>query len=534
MKFKALISISGAVLLAASPATAAEDWGASGPPPKITRPQQPPAFTQKSVNLKVQLNLPPAPSVDNTDVTLPAFDVGALPKLTGAKGPLPPIRLEASYVQPVTLKQVLQTAVDNNLRIKISNAEWRADKFHILSAVGDMLPSMAMGYNTSQNYFRGGADSTGAFYNLIFLPVFNGGQDYFHLARSIHTARAAHFNTFGTTNDVLLEVYNRYQDLLLQRALLNVRIKAVSVSEEQLRENRDRKAAGEGTIFEILQSETRLAQDQQLLIRQQVAFRQAALHLATAINVSPAINLLPDDTVLSETLLVDPEQTIAELLTIAIDTRPELKEYEQLRLAARRQIQEALAHLYPNARFFLATNNSSKSDAGNSGVIIPAGNALSGGLISTGGGGAGGTTFTAGFILNWLLPGMGVTTMGETLALREQARKTTLQANKVLLDVLEEVRSSYLEVLSNKEEVTVSHRAVISAREEFRVADERVRYGVGTNLELLSAQRDYFDALARQAETMINYRKSQARLLRDTGVISVAALSTDRRPFKIR
>jgi len=129
---------------------------------------------------------------------------------------------------------------------------------------------------------------------------------------------------------------------------------------------------------------------------------------------------------------------------------------------------------------------------------------------------------------------MGVVGVGNGLALREQARKATLRANETLLRILEEVRASYLEVLTTKEEISVTHSAVTSAREELRIADLRVKYGVGTNLELLSAQKDYFDALSRQAEAIVNYRKSQARLLRDTGTISVASLTTDRRPLRIK
>jgi outer membrane protein len=512
---------------------APNDWGSSGPPPVIPRPNQPPEATRGSIQLKNAIDLPPAPAAGNTDVILTPIRTWELPTLKGASGPLPPIRLEASFIEPISLSDVLSLALENNLPIRMAKAQWKSDRFKVLSAVGGMLPSMAMGYNASQTSFIGDRNSAGAFYHLMYLPVFNGGQDLFHLLKAIHESKASRFVSSATINDALLDVYEKYQELLLQHALLDVRIKAVNVSQTQLQENEDRKAAGEGTVFEVLQSQTRLAQDQQLLLRQQVAFRQAALKLAVAINISPAINLMPQETVLSETLLVDPKLTIAELLNSAIDKRPELRQHEELRLAARRQIQERLAQLYPNAKFYLATNTTSKSDSGNSssGVIIPAGNALSSGLVSTGGGA--GATFTAGFILNWLLPGMGVINVGEGLASRELARKATLKANEVLLNVMEEVRSSYIEMLSTKEEITVSHRAVMSAREELRVADERVRYGVGTNLELLSAQRDYFEALAKQAETIVNYRKSQARLLRNMGAISIASLTEDKRPLRI-
>lgn len=513
---------------------AEKDWGKAGPPPKIRRPEAPPSTTRASVELRNPIDIPPVPI--NSDVSLTPLLPSDLPTLKAANGPLPPIRLEASYIEPTTLRGVLSVALNKSLPIQISQAEYKSTKYRVLEAVGILLPSMAMGYERSQVWTGGTGPATavaGSFYNVVYMPVFNGGQDAFHFLRNLHESKAAKYVTSATSNDVLLDVFNKYQDLLLQHALLQVRVKAVEVSNTQVRQNEDRKAAGEGTIFEILQSQTRLAQDQQQLLRQQVAFRKAALKLAVAINVSPAINLLPRETVLSETQLLDPKLTIADLLTIAIDSRPELKQYEQLRLAARRRIQESLGTLYPNSKFYVATNTQSKGDSGSSGIIIPAGNALSGGLISTGSSG-GGAAFTAGFILNWLLPGFGVSALGDSLAYKEQARKTTLKANEIFLEVLEEVRASYIDMLSTKEEIEVSHRAVISAREEFRVADERVRFGVGTNLERLEAQRDYFEALSRQAETIVNYRKAQAHLLRATGTISIASLTDDKRPFRIK
>ncbi len=506
----------------------------AGPPPKIPLPPAPPADTKFSIDLKRQMDIPDAQKVDTKDVKLVPISPDKLPSLNAASGPLPAIRLEASYVEPTTLTDVLSIALENNLPIKIAKTEFRSKRYQVLASAGNLLPNVATGYTTSRTWFNGGRADAPGFYNIIYLPVFNGGQDVFRLFKSVHESKASNFACTKATNDVLLDAYEKYQDLLLQYALLQVRVKAVDVSTTQLQDNQDRKDAGEGTMFEVLQSQTRLAQDKQLLLRQQVTFRKAALLLAQTINISPAINVLPQDTLLSECLLLDPRLNVADFLTLAIDRRPEMKQNEQLRLAARRRVQEELASLYPNAKFFLATNTKPKNDS-SGGIIIPAGDSLAGGLISTGSNGANiSNTFTAGFVLNWLLPGMGVVDIGNGLALREQARKVTLQANETLLRILEEVRASYLEVLTTKEEITVTHSAVTSASEELRIADLRVRYGVGTNLELLSAQKDYFDALSRQAEAIVNYRKSQARLLRDTGTISIASLTTDRRPIRVK
>jgi len=49
--------------------------------------------------------------------------------------------------------------------------------------------------------------------------------------------------------------------------------------------------------------------------------------------------------------------------------------------------------------------------------------------------------------------------------------------------------------------------------------------GVGTNLELIQAQRDYIQALINQAQAIIASNQAQAQLLHDAGIISVETLT---------
>lgn len=508
----------------------------AGPPPKIPRPPAPPEDTRFPVELRSPLKLPPVQDV-KSEVILGPVETDKLPKLQAVNGVLPPIRLEARYSEPFSLARVLELALDNNLPIKMARTDIRSKRFKVLAAFGNMLPSYANGFSRQRVWSPATADSN-LFYNLLFFPVFNGGADMLSLFKSFNESKAASFAASATTNDVLLDVYNKYQDLLLQGALLDVRIKAVDVSKRELQNNEDRKAAGEGTVFEVLQSRTRVAADQQLLLRQQVAFRQAALKLAVAINISPAVNITPKESMLSETLLVNDKLDVNDFLNQALESRPEIKENTQLKLAAKKAALRELSTLLPNSRFFLATATTGSGNSADS-LIIPAGGSLAGGSISTGDGSGGGgsgtsTSVSGGFLLNWFLPGMGVSATGDALSLREDARKVALKGQQIILNILEEVRSSYLQTLTAREEITVAYNGIVSATEELRIADMRLKYNVGTNLELLSAQRDYFDALSRQAEAIVNYRKAQARLLRDTGTISISALVTDRRPIKIK
>ena len=509
----------------------------TAPPPVIPSPPVPPEDTRFSVDLREPASIPDISQLRSAVVKLDQINLSQLPILRAATGPLPPLRLEASYSEAVTLRQLLTLAVDNNLPIKIAAAEQKSKKYDVLSSFGQLLPTSATGYVRPHTWTQGSQINFPLFYQIVYMPVFKGGHDVFDLLRARHESRAAAHFTNATINDQLLEVYVKYQDLILQRALLQIRIKAVEVSQTQLQMNEDMRAAGEGTRFEVLQSRSQLLRDQQDLLKQQVDLRHAAINLAACLNLSPTMNLIPDEHDVSVTNIINPSLSIFDLTNLAIERRPELKRYEELRLAARREVQVAASELYPNASFFIANGlanthvrgGTGSTSASNSGLVIPAGIALAGGLINVGGtSGTNGqwiNSFSAGFLLNWLLPGMGVPAMGRVLALKQQARKVALQANQTFVDIMRDLHNSYLDVLNSRAEIPVAEDAVVTAAEELRNADMRHRYGVGTNLDVLQAQRDYISALTRQADALIAYRKAQARLLHDSGTISVDTLT---------
>lgn len=294
------------------------------------------------------------------------------------------------------------------------------------------------------------------------------------------------------------------------------------------------KDAGVGTNFAIYQSRTQLALDKQALLQQQVALRQAALQLALLLNTNIAINFLPEEERVSEAKLFSEQIDVNRLEIAAAKNRPELKQFEFLRRAADRNIQVAAAPLYPTFQFFTTKTVTKSGGSGGSNnsltgstVIIPTGG-NGGGSIGISGGG--GRSFSAGFDLTWNLNGFGVVDAGNTLAARALARQAMLQSNQQIITVLQQVRSSYLNMLTAEAQVDVAGEAVVSATEQLRLANLRLRYGQGINLELIQAQREYINSLTSQAQAIIAYNVAQAQLLRDTGLISVATLTAEARP----
>jgi len=116
--------------------------------------------------------------------------------------------------------------------------------------------------------------------------AYQGGSVLFGSIQSKHQLRAARKQLEGTVNDTLLAAARNYYNLLLSEALLQIRIKAVERSEEQVNQNTQLEANGLATYLDVLQARTQLARDRQDLLTQQSARRVAAIQLAHTLNVS--------------------------------------------------------------------------------------------------------------------------------------------------------------------------------------------------------------------------------------------------------
>lgn len=471
------------------------------------------------------------------EVTLDPVPMSQL--LPIGKRKLPAIRLEATYNDIVSLKDCLNYSLYNSLPIRISDAGYDSQKYLFVSSLGQFLPDFTQTFRYQQvDSQRPPITNTHTDSTTVRFPVFQGGGVFYNALANLNRTKAAKSSYKATINDTLLEVYRRYNELILNHVLLQIRVKSVELSRAQLALNEQLKEAGVGTNFAIYQSRTQLALDKQALLQQEVAVRQSAIQLSVAMNSNISNNIFPDELRAVEARIVDQDWSINQLVAVAAKRRPELKQFEELRIAARRNVQVAASPLYPTFQFFVSkthstvfsngSNNSNSNAAGLSGstVIIPTGGGGGGIGIS----GNGGRSFSGGFDLSWNLDGMGVVDAGRTLSAKALARQAMLQSNQTLLSVLQQIHGSYLTMLTASEQVDVAGEAVFSSSEQLRLANLRLRYGQGINLELIQAQRDYITALTNQAQAIITYNIAQAQLLRDTGMISVGSLTATRPP----
>jgi len=541
-------------LINCTPAKAVDLPGAAAPSGSLSRPfadvpatiqpqfpkQGPPQLSDTKINEEIDLKLP------------------ARSELMPVGANLPVIRLEARYNQPVGLKDVVNFAALYNLQIGISREQMRQQKWLLIGALGRFAPDALMSYRTQ---FQAGSSLIGGILPVSFsTPNANanagfryygaqGGRILFGALQQKHNFLASKSNVRRTSNDILRDVARQYYELVRAQSFLEIRVRAVETSRAQLVLNKQLENAGTGTYFNVLQADTQLAQDELQLLRQEVLFRTSAIALAKTLNLDMSANLMTVDTKVQKVRLIDPSLDINALMRIAIKYRPELKQFEELRLAARRNIQVQAAPLYPQMQFFGSyTGNGATLGPGNrvqpgSFSLVPLAGTPEGPPLTGGGGGLvfpAGAAFTPasiqrrqmrlsyqiGIQVDWNYFNLGIPDLSNVQAARHNARVALLQANQQFLDVLEQVRTSYLTSLISEREVDVTSRAVASSSEQLRLARVRLANGVGTNIDVLQAQQVWTNSLINKADAILRFNVAQVVLLHDIGIISTDTLTS--------
>ncbi len=484
-------------------------------------------------------------AVDSVTVGKPALS--ALVSITRTTDPF---GLDAQGSRQISLDETAHFAVDNNLDIGISGLSENSKRALYYASMGKFLPDINLSYN--YNYLKGHANLPFVgfgvqglhFNNPVIITgagftyhAFRGGRIFYGTLQSRNNYRAAQHARHASVNDTLLQATKYYYDLMLQEAVLQARISAVRTSESQLKLNRDLKEGGLATNLDVYQAETQLSKDRQNLIDQQIARRDAAIKLSQYLNIDSGEDLTPTNSQLIKIRLVSEQLKPLDLLSLAIDRRPELKQYQELRLAAKRQINLEISRLMPTFDF-------SGNVYGVGETLSPAHRIISSNVIAVSSTGTAvstpitisenrrlGAVWQIGYNIKWNFEGMGTVAAAETYSARYLARQAQLEQQKILNQIIADVRQSYLKTLSSENKIIETGSQVKSAAEELRLAQMRFRYGLGKNIDVLRAQQDYTSALIDKAQALTDFNVAQAQLLRDIGVLSTSTL-TAHTPFK--
>lgn len=308
--------------------------------------------------------------------------------------------------------------------------------------------------------------------------------------------QAAQENTVQTVMRQAVDAY--YQWNAADEALSAAHI-SEEAARETLRAAEIRQRVGAGTLADVLQARTSLSQATLLVIQRDGGREIARGSVAQALGLPAhsAIALTAPSAVLPTDLAPPSYETLAAALP---DRRPDLRA-QKLNVAAAQAARENIdAQDWPRISAFAHDGlTRTQSSSGN----VEAGN--------------------VGLSLSVPLFAGGRYRAEERVAIQQQAlAENEYERQKIAAD--SELWAAWQGVRTTAATVGASHDLVASASEAHRAALARYRAGLGSLIEVLSAQSTLADARQQEAAARFNWHRARVALIKSSGVLNSAEL----------
>ena len=418
----------------------------------------------------------------------------------------------------LSLEESIDTAIRQNMLIQASKDGVKGAESQRKAAFTNYLPKLSTSYYYSRvnpapwAYFPGanltptlkipssqnivGTQDNYAWYLEVRQPLFAGGSIHANYQASKKGEDIAKADESTTTQDIVQEVKIAYFNILKAQKIVDVTRQSV----DQLKAHRDEAQSffDVGLIpkNDLLQSEVRLADGQQSLLRAENSLETAKSRLNTVLrrDINTPVSL-------QDILVYRPyHQAMEPCIQTAMDKRPEIQAYLSKVDQMKEYVKVAQGDLMPSVNAIGHYERYGDSPELN------------------------GTIYRS--MENWYIMARADWSLwewGKTKNQIDTRRHQENQLQNLLANekdrITFEVKASYLQVRESEKQVFVVQKAIEQAEENFRINTERYREQVATSLEVLDAQTlltktksDYFNALG-------DYFISQARLERAMGIL---------------
>ena len=499
----------------------------------------PPALSEEAVQaestLVDQATLPDAidlkgarPKADSS-VLAPAVDV-LPPSLESLVAPSPlalpddPVQVRIHELRPLFLEEALQLAEFNSPQLKAAASQVDQAKSALRAAISAWYPKVDLSASGLPEYFESYSYRNpdfaleGANERYSREWKVNGGLkvswDLIDPARVPQIALARdQFERAGDSylialRDLRLTTATSYFDL--QEADERVRIgqDSVKASLVSYRDARARFNAGVNTKLQVLEAETQLARDRNLLTdnlgRQDVSRRNLAEILSLPQDVTPTAASPARPLGLWESSLQDS-------IIAAYNFREELDQLILDISINNSKANVSLAAVQPTLGFLNSTTVSrSEGQSSQTSNDIDMSDYTNSFQNST--------ALTA----TWRLFDGG-RAQAEYRRFKQAADESRHKFARTRNQIRREVEQSFFDLRSAIQSIDTTASEILSSRESLRLAQLRVQAGVSTQREVVDTQRDLTTAQIRYAGAIRDYNTSLAQLQRRTGLDALIA-----------
>jgi OMF family outer membrane factor len=318
--------------------------------------------------------------------------------------------------------------------------------------------------------------------------IFDSGVNELTIRSAENNLRIAEATLSQARQTIRLSIVTAYYSLQNADETIRIRRKAVENAEKSLKDTQSRERAGVGTKFDVLQADVSLANAKQDVFNAEAAQLIARRELSRQINYPPTVEITAADKIVP----VAPwKLPIEETILLAVRNRAELDIRRLEREVARDRATTSLARLGPQLSVFANLNTVAD--------------------FSTGGGI--GTGYQLGAKLDWSLYDGGKAAAQVNQFKADQATAET-NFEKTARQARYDVEESYINQRSRFQQIETATVAVKQAEEALRLARLRLDAGVGTQLEVITAESDFTRADVNRVQAIIGYNQSRANLER--------------------
>ena len=496
----------------------------------------PPALSEDAVQaesaLVDQATLPDAidlkgarPKADPS-VLAPAVD--ALPPSLESLVASPPLALPEEQAQvrthqlrPITLEEAIQLAEFNSPKLKAAASQVDQAKSSLRAAIAAWYPTVDLSASGLPEYFQSYTNRNPDFGSDTYARqwrvngVLSVRWDLINPTRVPQIAAARdRYERAGDSylialRDIRLQAQTSY--FALQKADEGVRIGQASVKASLVsyRDARARFNAGVNTKLDVLEAETQLARDRNLLTSN-LRLQDEQRHLLARVLD------LPQDVIPTAATPLRPmglwDSSLQESIVSAYNYREELDQLILDISINNSQANASLAAVQPVLSFVNSTTayRSEGQSAKASLSEIDMGDFINGFQNST--------ALTA----SWRLFDGG-RARAEYQRSKQVAQQTRFDFANLRNQIRFEVEQSFFGLRAAIQTIDTTAAEVLAARESLRLSQLRVQAGVGVQREVVNTQRDLTQAELKYANAVNDYNTNLAQLQRRTGLDALTA-----------
>ncbi len=407
--------------------------------------------------------------------------------------PSTPAEVDIERNPVVTLEQAVELAYRNNQALQQAILTLEQAEAALQEANASRLPTVSVGADLTSTQ-QGSRESTTLGGSLeVGYDLLTGGRRDASIEAARLQSDISALAVESQQEQIRLDTANLYYALQEAGEQIRINQSFVNEAERNLRDSELRQEVGVGTRFDVLRAEVQLANARQELVQSRFNQDIARRDISRLLNLPSTAGLQATPVAKAEPWQLDLEESIL----LAFQNRAELD--QQLRQADLSEQRRQIA---------LAANRPQVSLFANYGVQTE--------LTSNAPGGANNdltdsTSFGARFNM----------TLFDGGAARSQARQDEIGgaiAEETFSENLDQIRfdveQSFFNLQANEENIATSRVAVAQAEEALNLANLRLQAGVGTQLDVLSAQSELTQAQVNNVTAILGYNRALAAMQR--------------------